>query len=53
MLVQGTVESQNIFGVMIKSNWLVEYQVINLDTFSYVPLYVNFDGEQARQYIDL
>ena len=43
--VQSYVDAQNSFGATIRSKRLVEFRVIDLDTYSYEPMYVNIDGE--------
>ena len=52
--VQSYVEAQNSFGTMVRSKWLVEFRVIDLDTYLYEPLYINIDGEVLYgEYVDL
>lgn len=43
--VQSYVDAQNSFGATMRSKWTVQYQVIDIDTYSYVPLYLGIDGE--------
>ena len=52
--MQSYVDAQNSFGATVRSEWLVEFRVIDLDTYSYEPIYVNVDGEVLYgEYIDL
>lgn len=43
--VQSYVDAENSFGAMIRSEWIVQFEVIDISTYSYDPLYVNIDGE--------
>ncbi len=43
--VQSYVDAENSFGAMIRSKWTVQFEVIDISTYSYTPLYVNVDGE--------
>lgn len=43
--VQSYVDAENSFGAMIRSKWTVQFEVIDISTYSYNPLYVNIDGE--------
>lgn len=52
--VQSYVDAQNSFGGTVRSEWVVEFRVIDLSAYSYEPLYVNIDGEVLYgEYIDL
>ncbi len=51
--VQGYVIAINSFGVQIKNDFLVEFRVIDLDTYSYETVYLNIAGETSGTYIDL
>lgn len=51
--VQSYVDSKNALGTVVRSQWLVEFQVIDLDSFSYDTLYVQIDGETSGEFIDL
>ena len=52
--VQSYVDAQNSFGATVRSTWLVEFRVIDLDTYSYEPIYVNIDGKILYgEFIDL
>ena len=51
--VSSYVDAKNGFNATIRSEWLVEFEVIDLKAFSYKPIYVNIDGEKAGTYIEL
>ncbi len=43
--VQSWVEAKNSFDAKVRSQWIVEFRVIDLDTYSYEPIYLSVDGE--------
>lgn len=43
--VQSYVDAENSFGATIRSKWTVQFELIDISTYSYNPLYVNVDGE--------
>lgn len=51
--VKGYVDATNSFGAQIRSEFVVEFKVIDLTTFSYETIYINIDGESIGEYIDL
>lgn len=51
--VQGYVIAVNSFGAQTKNDFLVEFRVIDLDTYSYETVYLNIAGETSGTYIDL
>lgn len=51
--VKGYVDATNSFGAVVRSNFVVEFEVIDLKNFSYNTIYVNIDGESSGKYIDL
>lgn len=51
--VQGYVDAENSFGVSIRSQWLVEFRVIDINSYSYETLYISIDGQEAGEFIDL
>ena len=53
VIVQSYVDSQNSFGAVIRSQWQVEFKVIDLDSFSYEIIYINIDGTTAGEFIKL
>lgn len=50
--VQGYVDCKNHFNVTVRSNYTVQFNVINMDSYSYEPLYINIDGDTAGEYTD-
>lgn len=53
VIVQSYVDAQNSFGAVIRSQWQVEFKVIDLDSFSYEIIYINIDGTTAGEFIKL
>ena len=53
VIVQSYVDAQNSFGAIIRSQWQVEFKVIDLDSFSYEIIYINIDGTTAGEFIKL
>lgn len=53
VVVQGYVDAQNSFGTTIRSQWLVEFRVIDLDNYSYETIYINIDGTKIGEFIEL
>ena len=51
--VQSYVDAQNSYGAEIRSNWLVEFEVIDANILSYNTLYINIDGQTSGEFIDL
>ena len=51
--VKSYVDAQNSFGATIRSEWLVEFKIIDLSTFSYEVVYINIDGEKSGEFIEL
>lgn len=51
--VQGYVDAMNSFGAQIRSQWTVEFRVVDLSAFSYETLYINIDGQSSGTYIEL
>lgn len=43
--VQSWVEAKNSFNAKIRSQWIAEFSIIDLETYSYEPIYLNIDGE--------
>lgn len=50
--VQGYVDCKNAFNATVRSNYTVQFNVIDMDSYSYEPLYVNIDGDEAGEYTD-
>ena len=53
VIVQSYVDAQNSFGSTIRSQWQVEFKVIDLDSFSYEIIYINIDGTIVGEFIKL
>lgn len=53
IVVQSYVDAKNAFGVDIRSKFTVQFKVIDVDTFNYSVVYVNIDGQEIGEYIDL
>ena len=53
VLVQSYVDANNSFGATMRSKWEVQFEVLDMDTYSYDLKYINFDGEKAGNYIDM
>lgn len=51
--VQSYVDSQNSFGAMVRSEWTVQFKVLNISTYSYEIIYANIDGSIYGEYIDM
>lgn len=50
--VSSYVDAQNSFGATIRSNWLVQYKVNNLDNFNYSIQYIQIDDSKQGKYIN-
>lgn len=51
--VQGYVDAQNSFGAIIRSNFVVEFVLLDADTWSYEVLYIEVDGEISGEFVPL
>ena len=51
--VKGYVDATNSFGAQIRSEFIVEFKVIDLDSFSYETIFIKIDGSKTGEYIDL
>lgn len=51
--VQSYVDAKNAMNAKVRENWLVEFEVIDISTFSCNPVYVNIGGKKSGTYIDL
>ena len=50
--VQGFVDAQNSFGAMIRSEWVVEFILVDKSSYGYTPVYVNIDGEETGEWME-
>ncbi len=53
VVVQGYVDATNSFGAQIRSEFIVEFIVIDLSSYSYEPVYINIDGQTSGEYVDI
>ncbi len=51
--VKSYVESKNDFGVEVRNDWLVEFEIVDVGTYSYNLLYANMGGEEIGEFMDL
>lgn len=51
--VQSYVDASNSFGATVRSKWMVEFKVSDLDNYLYEILYINIDGETSGEYVEL
>ncbi len=52
-IVVGYVEAQNSFGVMIRSNFTVEFKIIDASNYTYETIFIQIDDQQSGEFIDL
>ena len=53
VVVQGYVDATNSFGAQVRSEFIVEFIVIDLSNYSYEPVYINIDGQTSGEYVDI
>lgn len=53
VVVQSYVDAQNGFGAMIRTNYTVEFRVVDINSFSYELVYANIDGNVTGTYIEI
>lgn len=53
VLVQSYVSAENSFGATVSSRWEVQFEVLDMETYSYDLKYINFDGEKSGSYIEM
>lgn len=46
--IEGYFDAQNTYGAMIRSKYLIEVTITDLDTYDYNVVYVNIDGEKIK-----
>lgn len=51
--VQSYVDAKNSFNATIRTKWMVEFKVLDLETYLYEVLYINVDGETSGEYVEL
>ena len=50
--VQAYVDSKNRMGAKVREKYLVEFRVIDINTYSYDPIYVQIGNQKVGEYID-
>lgn len=51
--VEGYVDAQNGFGAMIRSEFVVEFRVIDIESLTYETVYIQIDDKTAGEFINL
>lgn len=51
--VKGYVEAKNTLGVMLRNEFLVQFLVVDADTYTYEPLYIEIGGQSAGEFVDM
>lgn len=51
--VQSYVEVKNDFGMKVRNNFVVEFRVIDMDSYSYELIYINIEGQESGEFINL
>lgn len=51
--VQSYVDAKNSLNAKVRTKWMVEFKVLDLDNYSYEILYINIDGETSGEYVEL
>lgn len=53
VVVQSYVDAQNSLGAMMRTNYTVEFRVVDIDSFLYELVYANIDGNATGTYIEI
>lgn len=53
VVVQAYVDATNSFNAVIRTDFTVEFRVIDLKSFSYEVVYLNLGGETVGTYVDI
>ena len=53
VVVQSYVTATNSFGANIQEKFTVEFQVLDMDNYTYNPVYINFEGKTSGTFIDI
>lgn len=53
VVVQSYVDAENSFGGTVRSNWTVQFMVIDMDSFSCEPTYISIDGNETGEFINM
>lgn len=51
--VQSYVDAKNSFNAKVRSKWTVQFKVIDLSSYSYETLYINIDGEESGNFVEM
>lgn len=51
--VQSYVDAKNDFNAKVRTNWIVEFRAIDMDTYSYEFIYINIGGEELGTFMEL
>lgn len=51
--VRSYVDAKNSFNAKIRSQWTVQFNVVDLSTYSYDLIYVNIDGEEYGTFVEM
>ena len=51
--VKGYVDAQNSFGAEIRSDWIAQFYITDLDNLLYEVTYVNIDGDETGEFIEM
>lgn len=51
--VKGYVDATNSYGTQVRNEFVVEFRVLDLSSFSYETVYISINGEKTGTYIDL
>ena len=51
--VQSYVDAKNSLNAKVRSKWRVQFQVNDIDSYSYTLLYINIDAESSGTFIDM
>ena len=51
--VKGYVDARNALGVMLRNEFLVQFFVMDADTYTYEPLYIEIGGQSAGEFVEM
>ena len=51
--VQSYVDAKNDFNAKVRTDWIVEFEVIDMDTYSYNLIYANIGGQKYGEFLEL
>lgn len=51
--VQSYVDAKNSFGATVRSQWLVQFIPIDMDTYTYETTYININGDKSGTYTEI